>query len=88
MRSVLQFLGFASGTICAVLLAGALLSSSAIADATLPAGSLAVNCGDCCGCDYQVRNCMNIGTGRDCEGFECPNKCICNYINPAPICGS
>jgi len=86
MRSLLQFLGFASSTVCATLLAGILLTTSANADATDPL--VLPNCTACCACNLTLTGCQVSGGGRGCTTFPCGTTCWCSissgfcYKNP------
>jgi hypothetical protein len=71
MRSLFQFMGIASATVCAVLVASAMLSTLAVADVIIPNN----NQGDCanyCQCNTNGTACVIIDNQYDCAG-----KCNC-----------
>ena len=83
MRSLLQFLAFASSTVCALLFTGIALTASARADATNPAAG---SCYWCCDCTSSVPECsLYSGGGSDCQGFNC-GDCTCKNIGPLYYC--
>ncbi len=83
MRSLLQFLGFASSTVCATLLAGILLTTSANAGATDP--PISASCVNCCACDA-VNDCYFTGIGTGCGSFNCLNCNTCAWNGFTYIC--
>jgi hypothetical protein len=72
MRSLVQFLAFASSALCAVMVAGTLVGALAHAEATVPL--VAASCANCCPC--QNGTCVKSGNGRGCTNFTC--TCTCN----------
>jgi hypothetical protein len=81
MRSVLQFLGFASGAAWVLLAAGTILTASANADTgpDAPAGKLM--CNRCYTCNSNGVGCYYSGTGRGCVNNT---TCNCNLNNGNP----
>jgi len=79
MRSLLQFLGFASSTVCATLLAGILLTTSANADATIP--DTPPSCTNCCQCNTDYSDCVKSSAGSCWNDSKCTSSCKCQQSN-------
>ncbi len=82
MRAFLQFLGFASASICGALLAGILLTTPAVADATPPSGNTIPLCVDACKCNSD-EDCVQSGSNTHCQSASC--ECYDGGIR-GPLC--
>lgn len=82
MRPMLQFVGFASSAVWALLMVGTILTATANADVR-PA-PLTLSCQDCYGCvEKGVVNCYYSGIGRGCSDVL---TCNCNFNNGTLVC--
>jgi hypothetical protein len=70
MRVLLQFIGFASATLCALMVASAMLSTLAVADVVNP--SPTGDCDSLCKCNSSEDGCIV----RD-NTFDCAGQCNC-----------
>lgn len=80
IRSVLQFIGFASMVVWSTLFLGTIFSITARADVAPP---LLAGCGDCYACNQAKSGCVYGNYGRGCTDNQ---SCNCNTNNGSSLC--
>jgi hypothetical protein len=80
MRALLQFLGFASATVCSTMFAGIVFTTSALGDAVSP--SFVASCTNNCQCNTNRDGCVKFQS----SGIDCASDCFCSNSNGNYIC--
>jgi hypothetical protein len=77
MQRIVRAFGYANLMVCAILLAGSLSTSFAVAGGASPLAT-DPTCTDCCGCSAAITTCAKAGGARGCNRFVCTCNCSNN----------